>query len=115
VSGLYVCMYDYIFEPFGVETLGSWGPGARSLFKEIAQRLVDASRDQKAGSFCAQRNSIAIQHGNADSFLGKGYGHRWRGILRLLRILRIFSLILRIFLFVDWRPTRQHGFGNNSF
>jgi hypothetical protein len=61
---------NYIFEPFGVETLGSWGPSARSLFKEIAKRLVDASRDQRAGSFLAQRISIAIQRGNAASLLG---------------------------------------------
>jgi hypothetical protein len=48
--------------------LGSWG--ARSLFKEIAKRLVDASRDQRAGSLFAQRISIAIQRGNAASLLG---------------------------------------------
>lgn len=24
---------DYIFAPFGVETLGPWGPGAHSLFQ----------------------------------------------------------------------------------
>jgi hypothetical protein len=40
--------------------LGSWDPGAGSLFKEIAKRLVDGSRDQRAGSFLAQRISIAI-------------------------------------------------------
>ena len=61
---------NYIFEPFGVETLGSWGPSARSLYKEIAKRLVDASRDQRAGFFLAQRIGIAIQRGNAASLLG---------------------------------------------
>jgi hypothetical protein len=35
----------------------------------IAKRLVDVSRDQKAGSFFAQRISIAIQRGNAASLL----------------------------------------------
>ena len=35
----------YSFEPFGVETLGSWGPSARILFKEISRRLIDSSRD----------------------------------------------------------------------
>jgi hypothetical protein len=34
------------------------------------QRLLYASRDQRAGSFLAQRISIAIQCGNAASLLG---------------------------------------------
>jgi hypothetical protein len=58
-----------IFKPFGVETLGSWDLKARSLFKGIAKRLVEVSRDQKA-VFFAQRISIAIQRGNVSSFLG---------------------------------------------
>lgn len=29
---------NYIYEPFEVETLGSWGPSARVLFKELAAR-----------------------------------------------------------------------------
>ena len=37
----------YSFEPFGVETLGSWGPSARLLNKEISRRLVDTSRDYR--------------------------------------------------------------------
>ncbi|KAJ8722193.1 hypothetical protein PYW08_004595 [Mythimna loreyi] len=61
---------NYSFEPFGVETLGSWGPSARHLFKEISRRLIDTLRDQRAGSFFAQRISIAIQRGNAASLLG---------------------------------------------
>ncbi|XP_047998133.1 uncharacterized protein LOC125235580 [Leguminivora glycinivorella] len=60
----------YIFAPFGVETLGPWGPSAKSLFKEISQRLVDASGDQRAGSYFGQRLSLAIQRGNAASLLG---------------------------------------------
>ncbi|XP_063538071.1 uncharacterized protein LOC134747375 [Cydia strobilella] len=39
---------SYIFEAFGVETLGPWGPSARRVYKEIAARLIDATRDQKA-------------------------------------------------------------------
>ncbi|KAJ0178857.1 hypothetical protein K1T71_005632 [Dendrolimus kikuchii] len=31
----------YIFEPFGVETLGPWGPSAHKLFQKIKKRLVD--------------------------------------------------------------------------
>jgi hypothetical protein len=60
--------YDFI--AFGVETLGPWGPGARSLFKELGKRLREATGDPRAGSFLAQRISLAIQRGNAASMLG---------------------------------------------
>ena len=56
---------DCVFVPFGVETMGSWGPSARAFFKDLRQRLVDATRDRDAGLFLAQRISIAIQRGNA--------------------------------------------------
>lgn len=56
--------------PFGVETLGPWGPSAHSLYKELAKRLVDISNDQKAGLYFGQRISLAIQRGNAASLLG---------------------------------------------
>ena len=59
-----------MFEPFGVETLEPWGPSAHLVFREISKRLVDASRDQRAGLFFGQRISIAIQRGNAASLLG---------------------------------------------
>lgn len=61
---------EYNFVPFGVETLGPWGPGALSLFKEISKRLIDATGDRRAGSYLAQRISLAIQRGNAASIFG---------------------------------------------
>ncbi|CAG9125496.1 unnamed protein product [Plutella xylostella] len=51
----------YMFVPFGVETLGPWGPEARRLLKEIVSRLKEVTRDPRAGSYLAQRISIAIQ------------------------------------------------------
>jgi hypothetical protein len=60
----------YIFAPFGVETLGPWGPGAKALYKELTERLIEASGDQRAGSYFGQRISLAIQRGNAASLLG---------------------------------------------
>ncbi|PZC73418.1 hypothetical protein B5X24_HaOG209551 [Helicoverpa armigera] len=59
-----------IFEPFGVETLGPWGPSAHRLFREIRKRLVESTRDQRAGLYFGQRICIAIQRGNAASLLG---------------------------------------------
>ena len=61
---------EYHFVPFGVETLGPWGPSAHKFFGEIAKRLVDVTGDRRAGGFLAQRISIAIQRGNAASILG---------------------------------------------
>ncbi|RVE44493.1 hypothetical protein evm_010897, partial [Chilo suppressalis] len=58
---------EYDFVPFGVETLGPWGPSAIRLFKEIAERLVDIIGDRRAGSYLGQRITLAIQRGNAAS------------------------------------------------
>ncbi|CAG9122416.1 unnamed protein product [Plutella xylostella] len=60
----------YMFVPFGVETLGPWGPDAKRIYREIATRLIDASGDQRAGTYLGQRISLAIQRGNAASLLG---------------------------------------------
>ena len=60
----------YVIEQYGVETLGPWGPSAHLVFRDIAKRLVDSSRDQRAGLFLGQRIGIAIQRGNAASLLG---------------------------------------------
>ncbi|CAH2095340.1 unnamed protein product [Euphydryas editha] len=70
-----ICKYrglgsEYVFVPFGVETLGPWGPSAIMLFKEIAKRLVDITRHRRAGSYLGQRINLAIQRGNAASFFG---------------------------------------------
>ncbi|RVE50392.1 hypothetical protein evm_004929 [Chilo suppressalis] len=61
---------EYDFVPFGVETLGAWGPSAIRLFKEIAKRLVDITGDRRAGSYLGQRISLAIQRENAASIFG---------------------------------------------
>ncbi|XP_048479848.1 uncharacterized protein LOC125489131 [Plutella xylostella] len=60
----------YLFLPFGVETMGPWGPDAKSLVKEISSRLADVSGDKRAGAYLRQRLSLAIQRGNVASVLG---------------------------------------------
>ncbi|CAH2254208.1 jg14378 [Pararge aegeria aegeria] len=52
------------------ETLGSWGPEARALFKELSKRVIESTCDPTAGSSLGQRISLAIQKGNAVSILG---------------------------------------------
>ncbi|CAH2264908.1 jg5719 [Pararge aegeria aegeria] len=61
---------SFIFVPFGVETLGPWGPEARALFKELSKRVIESTVDPRAGSYLGQRISLAIQRGNAASILG---------------------------------------------
>ena len=46
-----------------------WGPSAHLVFRDIAKRLVDSSRDQRPGLFLGQRISIAIHRDNAASLL----------------------------------------------
>ncbi|CAH2210127.1 jg24686 [Pararge aegeria aegeria] len=55
---------SFIFVPFGVETLGPWGPEARALYKELSKRVIESSGDPRAGSDLGQRISLAIQRGN---------------------------------------------------
>lgn len=31
---------NYIFEPFRVEKLGSWGTSARAMFKQVAKQIM---------------------------------------------------------------------------
>ena len=61
---------NYIFAPFGVETMGAWGPNTKAFIKTLSKRLIDTSGDPRAGSYLGQRISLAIQRGNAASLLG---------------------------------------------
>ena len=58
------------FVPVGVETCGTFGPQALSLFRELGQRLKKATGEQRSYQFLIQRVSVAIQTGNAISVLG---------------------------------------------
>ncbi|CAH2235674.1 jg18045 [Pararge aegeria aegeria] len=40
---------SFIFVPFGVETLGQWGPEARALFKNLSKRVIESTGDPRAG------------------------------------------------------------------
>ncbi|XP_052741445.1 uncharacterized protein LOC128198735 [Bicyclus anynana] len=60
---------SYIFVPFAVETLGPWSRSAKKFFRTISPRLVASTGDRRAGSFFAQRISLAVQRGNAASIL----------------------------------------------
>lgn len=60
----------FIFYPFGVETLGSWGPSAKKLVSEISHKIFVKSHEKRCFDFLKQRFSLAIQRGNAACILG---------------------------------------------
>ena len=59
----------YIFVPLGFETYGSWGEEALDFIKSVGRKIALKTGDARSTSFLFQRISIAIQRGNAASFL----------------------------------------------
>ena len=55
---------NYIFCPFAVETLGTFGEEALSLVHELGKRIRDITGEPRSRLFLTQRISIAIQRGN---------------------------------------------------
>jgi hypothetical protein len=58
---------QYEFAPIGVETLGSWGPCALRVLKEIGKRITVQTCESRSTIYLMQRLSIAVQRGNAQS------------------------------------------------
>ena len=54
------------FVPIGIETLGVFGPGAKSFFVDLGHRLRETNSDSLSYT---QRISVAVQRGNAASIL----------------------------------------------
>jgi hypothetical protein len=61
---------NILFAPFAIETLGSWGPSATELCREIGSRLAAISGDPRSHTFLVQRLMLAVQRGNAASIAG---------------------------------------------
>jgi hypothetical protein len=61
---------QFSFAPVAVETLGSWGPSALVLCKDIGGRIASESGDPRAYPFLLQRLSLAVQRGNAAAVVG---------------------------------------------
>ncbi len=55
----------YLFCPFTVETLGTFGEEALQLVNEVGSRLRNTTGDAREKIWLIQRISIAIQRGNA--------------------------------------------------
>ena len=60
---------NYVFCPFAVETLGTFGADALALVQELGKRRRLITGEPRSRLFLTQRISIAIQRGNAISIL----------------------------------------------
>ena len=58
------------FASVATETLGTWGPSAADLCREIGTRLAAISGDLRSHLFFIQRLGLAVQRGNAASVAG---------------------------------------------
>ena len=59
----------HLFFPVAIETAGTWNQMAVELVQEIGRRITLVTEDSKETVFLFQRLSIALQRGNAVSFL----------------------------------------------
>ena len=63
-------MDKYIFVPVAIETLGPINMEGMEFLKMLGQKISEKTNDKRETSFLFQRISVAIQCGNASSFLG---------------------------------------------
>ena len=59
----------HMFYPIAIETAGTWDDMAVELVQEIGRRTTVITQDTRETVFLFQRLSIALQRGNAVSFL----------------------------------------------
>jgi len=59
----------HLFFPVAIETAGTWNQMAVQLVQEIGRRITLVTEDSIETVFLFQRLSIALQRGNAVSFL----------------------------------------------
>jgi len=58
------------FVPVAVETIGALGAGVVELLHELGSRITESTGECRATEYLLQRQSVAIQRGNAASVLG---------------------------------------------
>lgn len=63
------CTHRPMFYPIAIETAGTWDDVAIELVQEIGSRTTFITQDTSETVFLFQRLSIALQRGNAVSFL----------------------------------------------
>ena len=55
----------YIFDPFAIETAGTWHKMAIELPQEVSRRITTITEDTREITFLFQRRSMALQRRNA--------------------------------------------------
>jgi len=58
------------FVPVTVETLGPWNPEGLQFIRELGRRIGLVTEDPRETAFLLQKISVAVQMGNAASFVG---------------------------------------------
>jgi hypothetical protein len=61
---------DYKFVPIAFDTFGIAGQETRSFLKELSKRLIQSTKEKRAGHFMMQRISLEIIRGNSISVMG---------------------------------------------
>ena len=61
---------SHYFVPVAVETMGVFGPEARSFLRELGYRIANATQDPLSHLYLRQRISVAVQRGNTAAILG---------------------------------------------
>ena len=59
----------HYFVAIAVETLGPWNSEGLTLIRDIGKRITQVTMDMREIAFLIQRISMAVQIGNAASFL----------------------------------------------
>ena len=68
-----------IFVSVAVETMGVFGPEARSFLRELGHRIANATQEPLSHLYLRQRISVAVQRGNTAAILGPTVGSDYLG------------------------------------
>ena len=61
---------SHLFIPVAVETLGVFGPEARSFIRELGRRLSEVTSEPLSHHHLVQQIAVAVQRGNTAAVLG---------------------------------------------
>ena len=65
---------SHYFVPVAVETMGVFGPEARSFLRELGHRIANTTQYPLSHLYLRQRISVAVQRGNTAAILGPTVG-----------------------------------------
>jgi len=60
---------SHVFVPVAIETAGTWNHLATELTQELGRRITAVTDDPRETGFLFQRLSVALQWGNARSYI----------------------------------------------